>query len=384
MAMATSLLCVRRTSFGPGKISEISQELKWHNSNKVAIITDKGIVKAGVLDKIREELDKAEIESLAFTDVMPEPSIEIVDEGVDFLSRANCDSVIGVGGGSSMDCAKAITCVYDSGGSARNYVGVGLVKKRLTPLIQIPTTAGTGSEVTLGAIFAVPEEKRKIGIVSPFMMADSVIVDPELTYSMPQFVTACTGLDALLHAVESYFSVNSNELTDMYALRSIEIICSNLIEAYSTGNKQARNMMSLGSYLSGVSMANAGGAAIHSFGYPVSGTHHEAHGLVNSIFFLPILKRNIPLCLFKAKRMLQAMGVDISFLSDAEISERLLEKCNDLMEKINLKKCLKDINVDESELHFFAKNVLKETRLLKNNPFVFDEEKALEVYKEVF
>lgn len=382
--MKPSLLSVPRVSFGCGKLSELPEELKWFGVSRLGIISEPGMIQAGLVGRLTTVLEEKEIDYEIFSGVIPEPPISVVDEGVEFVATKKCNGILGFGGGSSMDSAKAIAVVYDNGGLGKEYFGVGKVPSRSIPLFQVPSTAGTGSEVTMGAIFADPEEKRKNGIVSPHMFADSVIIDPELTFSMPKFVTACTGLDALLHAIESYLSVNSNELTDLFALKSIELTTGFMLNAYKEGDKASREAMSLGSYFSGVSMANAGGAAIHAFGYPVSGCYHEAHGLVNAIFLLPILKRNMPLCPDKTKKMAEVMGIPVSGIEFDQIASSVLRRCEVLLKELGLDKGLEDIGVSDHELKNFAANVLKETRLLQNNPFVFNLEEALKVYEEAF
>jgi len=375
---------VKRVIFAPGSISVLPEELKALGVGKALLIVDKGIRQTGILDRVEALLSAAGIGFSTFDGVEPEPAMDVVDAGVRQFKENGCDAVVGLGGGSAMDSAKGIVAVADNGGTLRDFVGVNKVGGRSTKLVQVPTTAGTGSEVTLGAIFSDKANMLKIGVVSHHLLADTAIVDPELSYSMPQFLAACTGLDALIHALESFISVNSTPFTDVFAYEGIKLLTANLVEAHRNAGNEYKDRMSLGSLLAGMSMANAGGAAVHAFAYPVGGRHHVAHGLVNAILLVPVMKFNLGADVSKLARAATAMGIDVDGLTEKEAAAAAVRKMGDLCRQIGLDKKLRDIGVVEGELETMARDVLLVTRLLKNNPRQVDFESAYEIYKEAF
>lgn len=382
--MAIAVVGVRRVRFGNGELGNLPEELAFWGIKKPVVITDPGIKKTGLIEKLLQVLEKEKIPSAVFDGVEPEPPIEVVDAGVAFAKAQKCDGVIGFGGGSSLDSAKAIAAMLEQEGPARKYLGSNLISGKKRPLIQLPTTAGTGSEVTMAAIFFDSVQKLKIGMASPYLAADTAIVDPELSYGMPPFVTACGGLDALIHAVESYLSVKATPYTDVYALKSIELISANLREAFAAGAPKAREAMSLGSMLAGVSMGNAGGAAVHAFTYPVGGRHHVTHAVAIAMFIKPVLAFNIAGNPEKFANIAAAMGIDTRGLSKTAAAAKAVEAIEQLTSDLGLNKKMRDIGVTKAEIPELAKEVLGVTRLLNNNPRSITLEDALKIYEEAF
>ncbi len=375
-----------RILMGPGSADRIGPELKALMGKRVLIVTDPGIIRAGILDQINPSLKKAGVTVTLFDQVEADPPIEIVDQALARLKEGKCDSVIGMGGGSSLDIAKLVAAMAVNPGHISDYFGVDLLAKPGLPLIAVPTTAGTGSEVTPIAILSDQTEHLKKGVVSPHLFPRLALLDPILTIGVPPAVTAFTGMDAFIHAVEAYTSVNANSLTDHLAFRAMELTFGNLLTAYARGEDlEARSNMLEGSLLAGMAFANAGVTAVHAFAYPLGGEfHHIAHGLANSVMLLPVLRFNMLGNLPKFAEISLALGLSIEDLTDRQAAEDGLETIEELMIDLNLPLRLRDLNVPEEAILGMAQGVMKVTRLLANNPRRITMEDAERIYRSVW
>ena len=375
-----------RILMGPGSADQIGRELKALKGKRVLIVTDPGIIRAGLLDGISPSLKKAGVTVTLFDQVEADPHIEIVDQALARLKEEKCDSVIGMGGGSSLDIAKLVAAMAVNPGHISDYFGVDLLAKPGLPLIAVPTTAGTGSEVTPIAILSDQAEHLKKGVVSPHLFPRLALLDPALTIGVPPAVTAFTGMDAFIHAVEAYTSVNANSLTDHLAFRAIELTFGNILTAYARGEDlEARSNMLEGSLLAGMAFANAGVTAVHAFAYPLGGEfHHIAHGLANSVMLLPVLRFNMLGNLPKFAEISLALGLSVEDLTDRQAAEEGLDAIEELMIDLNLPLRLRDLKVPEEAIPGMAQGVMKVTRLLANNPRRITLEDAERIYRSAW
>ncbi|MBI5606973.1 MAG: iron-containing alcohol dehydrogenase [Deltaproteobacteria bacterium] len=372
-----------RILMGPGSIDQIGPEVKALKGKKVLIVTDPGIIQAGLLDQVLPPLGKAGIAQALFDGVEPDPPIEVVDQALAQLKKEQCDSVIGLGGGSSLDIAKLVAAMAVNPGHISDYFGVDLLVRPGLPLIAVPTTAGTGSEVTPIAILSDQAEHLKKGVVSSYLFPGLALLDPILTLGVPPMVTAFTGMDALIHAIEAFTSVNANSLTDHLAFRAIELTSGNLLTAYARGeDPEARSKMLEGSLLAGMAFANAGVTAVHAFAYPLGGAfHHISHGLANSIMLPHVFRFNMLGNLPKFAEISLALGISTEDLTDRQAAEEGLEVIEELMIDLNIPLRLRDLQVPEEAIPEMAQGVMKVTRLLANNPRRITLEDAERIYR---
>jgi alcohol dehydrogenase class IV len=375
----------RRILFGPGAVEKIGTETQLLKAKKVLIITDTGVIQAGLLEGVEKSLQSAGVLFALFDGVEPDPRIEVVEKSVEKAKKESIDLIIGFGGGSSLDIAKVTSIMITNTGKIDNFFGIDLVPNPGIPVILIPTTAGTGSEVTPIAILSDTKEKLKKGIVSPTLFPEVAIVDPKLTIGLPPSVTAFTGMDALTHAIESYYSINATDLTDLLAYRAMELVSKNLRMAYAHGeNLAARSCVLEGSLLAGIAFANAGVGAVHAFAYPLGGEFHLAHGLTNTLMLPYVMRYNVLGCPHKLAQMAKAFGEKVEGISElvgAEIAVRYVERLSDDM---RVPRRLRDVGIQEDAIPRLAEAAMKVTRLLANNPRKVTLEDAVAIYKSAY
>jgi alcohol dehydrogenase len=375
----------RRMIFGPGAISRLGDEAKTLGGSKIMLVMDKALGATSFKDRILAPLKSARVRVILYDEVTPEPSPQLADQGTALARKENVRLIAGAGGGSSMDVGKAIAVLVRNGGKALDYVGLGLVKKPGLPTIMIPTTAGTGSETTFTSVFTMRETKSKGGINSPFLYPNLALLDPELTLTMPPRVTAFTGMDALAHAVEAYTSNKANEVSDLFALRAIELIDHNLRTAVFQGSRiDVRESMSLASYLAGVALANAGVTAVHALAYPLGALFDIPHGLANGTLLPHVMRYNAPGNAEKFALIAQAFGYDIYGMAAREACELAAEGVNRLAEDIGMPASLSELGIPESSLQEMAAGAIKVTRPMENNPRPMSLEDVLRLYKEAY
>jgi alcohol dehydrogenase class IV len=354
---------------GANTSGQLGDYVKRLNGKKAFIVTDPGISKIGLLDKVKDILAKDDIECGYYDQVIPEPPIDTVETTAERVKAEGYDVVIGLGGGSSMDFAKVVSVLVTNGGPATKYVGIGLVEKPGLPTIMLPTTAGTGSEVTSVAIFSFPDEEVKKGIVSPYLYTNVAIVDSVFTYDLPPSITANTGMDALIHAIESYIGKRANKYTEGLSLMAIELISKNLRTAVADGdNEEARYNMSLGSLIAGVAFANASCGAVHALAYPLGGQFHIPHGMSNTLMLSYVMEYNVVSNLEKFAKMAETMGEKVDGLSVREAAFKAIDAMVNLAKDIGVPTRLRDVNIPKEAIPKMAAAGIKEQRLLSNNP----------------
>ncbi len=375
----------KRILFGPGAVERIGTEAQLLKGKKVMIVTDPGVIRAGLIESIILPLQSVGIPFLIFDGVEPDPRIEIVLKSVQLAKKEEIDLIIGFGGGSSLDIAKVTSILMTNPGEIDQFFGIDLVPNSGIPMILVPTTAGTGSEVTPIAILSDTKERLKKGIVSPTLFPEVAIVDPKLTLGLPPSVTALTGMDALTHAIEAYYSINATALTDLLALKAMELISKNIRIAFAYGeNLVARSNMMEGSLLAGISFANAGVGAVHAFAYPLGGEFHLAHGLTNTLMLPYVMRYNILGCPSKFARMAKVFGEKVEGLSELDAAEMAVRFVERLSDDLRVPRRLRDVGIPEEAIPRLAEGAMKVTRLLANNPRKVTFEDAIAIYKSAY
>lgn len=369
---------------GAGALEKLGPEVKRFGS-RVVVITDKVLVQVGVVDPVLARLKEAGVRFTVFDEVEPEPSTENCALAVQAVRKSGARAIVAVGGGSALDVAKAGSILASNGGLIADYFGVGKVPRPGLPLIALPTTSGTGSEVTFNAIFTDRAQKLKIGVVSPYLMPRVAIVDPALTLTCPPAITAATGIDALTHAIESFTAPKATPQTDLYALEAIRLIARSLRKAvWAGGNLESRTAMAYGSTFAGISLANAGVGAVHALAYPVGGQFGISHGVSNSLLLPYVLEFNMVADTMKFARVAEAMGENVTGLSAREAAVKAVQAVRTLSLDVGIPQRLRDVSIPENSLSGLAEAAMKVTRLLENNPRRVTLADALALYRAAY
>jgi alcohol dehydrogenase len=375
----------KKIVFGNGSILTLASHVKEHHAQNPLIVIDKNLAKTGLQERIASILVSEGIKFTVFDKVEPEPRIELADEGAALAVKDKCDMVIGIGGGSAMDVAKAIAVIATNKGAATDYLGLNKVPKAGLPKIMIPTTAGTGSEVTFTAVFVRKNLKKKEGMNSPYLYPELALLDPELTLTLPPAHTAQTGLDALCHAIESYTSINSSPMSEMFSLEAISLIAENLRTCVHDGkNIAARERMLLGSLYAGIGLANAGVTAVHSLSYPLGGKYGVGHGLANTMLLPSVMAFNLPGALEKFADVADAMGECTEGLPAREAAYLAVDAVEALIEDCGVDSSIRDFGVEEKDFPALADVAMTVARPLENNPRKMTKEDMIAIYAEAF
>ncbi len=353
--------------FGNGESKQVVERVKELRGNKVLLVTDKGLEHIGLPDQIKRMLLEASIEVVIFNEVKPDPTVEVVESGVKKAKDNNCDLLIGLGGGSSIDTAKAIGMLVTNGGKASDYWG-NPPKIDPLPMIAIPTTAGTGSEVTFVTVIKDNEKKVKMGVgYSPQMAPNIALCDPELTISAPAHITASTGLDALTHAVEAYTNTKYDPISEALALKSIELIGKYLRPAVANGdNMEARYYMLLGNLLAGHAFANKLLGIVHAITSPMGGYCDAPHGVVNAILLPHAMKFNYIGNPEKFADVAEALGENVVNMTDLEAAQKGIEAVHQLSHDVNLPSGLSKVGVQEEDIEDVCKAAMNNINISIN------------------
>jgi|TARA_B100002051_G_scaffold62253_1_gene58329 alcohol dehydrogenase class IV len=363
-------------------VSEISQKL----GPNILFITDKDLMSLKLTEPTLIELNKLSSKVEVFQDVEADPSLKTLMNAIEIGKKNKITGVIGFGGGSSMDVAKLTSLILGSNENIEEAWGVSNAKGPRLPLILVPTTAGTGSEVTPISIITVGEEEKK-GVSSPIILPDIAILDPELTVGLPAHTTAATGIDAMVHAIEGYASANKNNnpISKMIAVEALKLLGGSIEKAVFEGsNIEARGNMLLGAMLAGKSFANSPVAAVHALAYPIGGTFHVSHGLSNSLVLPYVLRFNS--VDNKATKDYSELApflfpdIDISKGRQA-ICKEFIDRLENLSKKLGLPQKLREVNIPKEACKKMASDAMKQTRLLVNNPREVTENDALNIYE---
>lgn len=371
----------------PNSTSELGGYCKKLNINKVLLVTDPGIIKLGLDKKIIASLKNASIDYVLFGEVQVDPPVGVIEKAILYAKDNAIDGVIGLGGGSSLDTAKLIAALVYSEQTLSDAFGIDRLSNSRLPLIQIPTTAGTGSEVTPISIVTTGEA-MKMGIVSSVLLPDIALLDPTLTLKLPPHITAATGIDAMVHAIEAYTSlIKKNIYSDMLAIEALKLMSKYIQTAVHQGDDlEARSNMMLGATLAGQAFANAPVAAVHALAYPLGGHYHIPHGLSNSLVLPHVMRFNIP-CAAKLYAELAEIIIpeQCTLLSRVEDkAEEFIKYLEYLIDDLGLPTSLESVDIDKSSLEMLAKDAIKQERLLINNPRPMNEQDILAIYQAAF
>ena len=370
--------------FGTGESAKIGEITKARLGVRILFVTDKGVINAKLADAALQSLRATGCTVSIFDDVVADPPEEIVLQCA--AMAKDCDAVIGFGGGSSMDVAKLAALLAKSGEALSAIYGVGLAKGPRLPLMLVPTTAGTGSEVTPISIVTTGTNEKK-GVVSPIILPDIALLDPDLTLGLPPLVTAATGIDAMVHAIESYASksANNNPLSKILAREALRLMGANLLTAVRDGqNREARSAMLLGAMLAGQAFANSPVAAVHALAYPLGGHYHIPHGLSNALVLSHVLRFNAPEAAPLYAEIAADVFPDLADIGTQARADAFAERLHQLALECGLAMQLRDHGVTRESLPLLAEDAMKQTRLLVNNPRALTYDDAFAIYEKAW
>ena len=372
--------------FGSGMSKTCVEEISKKLGPNILFITDKGLMSLNLTEPMLNELNKYSSIVEVFQDVEADPSIKTLLNSIEVGKKINATGVIGFGGGSSMDVAKLTSLILGSNEDIEETWGVSNAKGPRLPLVLIPTTAGTGSEVTPISIITVGEEEKK-GVSSPIILPDIAILDPDLTIGLPAHTTAATGIDAMVHAIEGYTSSNKNNnpISKMLAIEALKLLSGSIQKAVFDGsNIEARGNMLIGAMLAGKAFANSPVAAVHALAYPIGGTFHVSHGLSNSLVLPYVLRFNSvdTKTTNNYAELAPFVFPDIDTKKGNQaVCKEFIDRLEGLSQRIGLPQKLREVNIPKEACKKMASDAMKQTRLLVNNPREVTENDALNIYE---
>ncbi len=366
-----------------GESERLGSLLREFGISRPLVVTDRGIVSAGLLEPLLASLRASGVDVTVFDEVLADPPASCVEAGVALALASQIDGVIGFGGGSSLDVAKLVALLARSGQSLSSVYGVGVAVGPRWPLIQVPTTAGTGSEVTPIAIVTTASGEKQ-GVVSRLLYPDAAILDATLTLGLPARVTAMTGIDAMVHAIEAYTSRHAkNVLSDTLAMRALRLLSDHIGTAIEDGTDlTARRAMLQGSMMAGMAFANAPVGAVHALAYPLGGQFHVPHGLSNALVLLPVLEFNLSEAEPLYRELSDAVRAGERTWHRSASGRAFVDAMATIVGELGLERTLGDVGIIEGDLPSLATDAMKVQRLLVNNPREVNYDQALALYRE--
>lgn len=354
--MANRFILNETSYYGSGAIREIVTEVKARGFKKAMVCSDPDLIKFGVTKKVTDLLDAANLDYVVYSDIKPNPTIENVQSGVKALQEAKADYMIAIGGGSSMDTAKAIGIIDKNPefSDVRSLEGVAETKNPCTPILAVPTTAGTAAEVTINYVITDAQKDRKMVCVDPHDLPVVAFVDPDMMASMPKGLTAATGMDALTHAIEGYITAGAWEMSDMFHIKAIEIIARSLRGAVEN-TPEGREGMALGQYIAGMGFSNVGLGIVHSMAHPLGALYDTPHGVANAIILPTVMEYNAPATGTKYKDIAEAMGVDTTGMDQEAYRKAAVDAVKKLSQDVGIPADLKEI-VKVEDLDFLSQS----------------------------
>jgi alcohol dehydrogenase class IV len=371
--------------FGAGAVEQLGELAVRYGYRRVLIVTDPPLVEAGLLDRVREPLSKDSVAVETFDGGEPEPSFRILGGVMEIARRFKPDAVLGLGGGSNIDLAKMVSVLLAHGGEPHSYIGDDKVPGPVMPVIAVPTTAGTGSEISASCVMTDDANQIKVGILSHFMRPRLAVVDPRMTVSCPKKVTADSGIDALTHAIEAFTAVDNehfdlppgettiyqgrNPMGDMIAERAISLVGKHLVRAVNEpSNFESRIGMALAATLAGMAFSNVGVALVHALEYPLGGAVHCSHGAGNGLLLPYVMRFNLRGRELEFARIATLLGRDTCGLTLDEAAEEAISAVEELRRAIGIPARLRDLSVGKEQLPVFAEKALGIKRILRVNP----------------
>ncbi|SFE20815.1 Alcohol dehydrogenase, class IV [Paenibacillus algorifonticola] len=371
---------------GANTLSQLKEHLHAIHPHiqRALIVTQPTVRRRGFSGVIEQQLTEKGIAFDVCTAILPEPTVQNIEETFAAYSGNRYEIIIGLGGGSVLDAAKILSVLMTNEQKIADMLGTNAVAKPGVATVLIPTTSGTGSEVTPNAIVTFPDQELKIGIVSPYLLPKLVILDPVLTLGLPKPITAATGMDAFTHALESFISNKANYFSDMFALESIRLISASIVEAYENGSSiEAREKMLLGSTYGGMALTAAGTAAVHALAYPLGGKYGIPHGVANSMLLPSVMEFNMDHCVDRLNLVAGPMAIETAGLTPEEVAQRVIAKIREWTEKLNIPQDLTAYGVQEENVEALAQSASQVTRLLNNNPKVLSLDDMKMIYRNL-
>ena len=371
--------------FGLNTVNMLGNEIRQLGSRKAFIVTDPGVVKAGLFRPVKQSLESAGIPYALYDQVVPEPPSRCIDSAAKQIKAEGCDVVIGIGGGSSLDVAKGVSIMATNDGTVLDLCGIDLVKNAPLKKILIPTTAGTGSEATRVFVIIDEKENTKKVVNSLYVLPDIAIVDPLLTLSLPPKVTSDTGMDALVHAIETYVSMTATPFSDILAEKPIHWIAHYLPVAWAKGsNIEARYFMSLAATTIGMAFASGGLGAVHALAYPLGTEYHLSHGRSNAIMLPHVMRYNLSGNSERYAAIAALMGEDIEGLTAPEAALSSVDAVEELLTTLQIPFRLRDYGIPKGDIPKLVAGGMRSSRLFITNPRDLNEGDVRSLYEEAF
>jgi alcohol dehydrogenase len=381
----STLVSPYKTVLGKGVLNSLGKEALALGGRRALIVTDSGIVQAGLLEEAKKILKAEGLEFGVFDRVEADPPVRVVDECLNTLREGHYDLVIGLGGGSTLDVAKGAAALAPNSGSALGYVGLDTIPKRGLPKILVPTTAGTGSEATRVFVMTDEADNTKKVVYSNYLLPEVALLDPLLTLSLPPAVTADTGMDALVHAIESYVSVNTTPFTEILALQAISLIARSLPKACAKGsNLEARYNLLLAANLAGTAFTSGGLGAVHGLAYVLGTEYHMSHGRSNAIMLPYIMQFNLSGDYDRYAQIAEAMGESTTGLSLKEAAGKSVGAVRNLLETVQIPYALSAYDIPKEDLPKLVEGGLKQARLFIPNPRDLSPKDVEKIYAGAF
>lgn len=371
--------------FGVGARTTVVEEARRLGGRSAALISDEGLLSAGVVDEMKHELEKEGLEIVVFAELAGEPSFIQLEKTTSFVKERQVDLVIGLGGGSAMDIAKTAAALTNVEDPAAYLSGEKVIGKGGLPCILLPTTSGTGSEVTMNAIFSDDKQGVKRGLVSPNLLPTIAVIDPALTLSCPPKVSAATGVDAFTHALESFISTRANPMTKMYSYEAMKRFADHIHGAVHNGRDlNSRIEMSYVSYFAGVGLANAGVGAVHALAYPLGGSYHVEHGVANALLMPYVFDVIGVTCKKEMVDVAHALQLgDYSEMPHVAL-KAVTTYLKQLLYDLNLPVSLKELGIPQEALATLARQAIEVKRLLHNTPYRLTEKQIVAIYQKAY
>lgn len=369
--------------FGLGSLKKLPGILKDNHIDNALLVSDHGLESIGVVKKITDILDEGGVQYTTYLDVIPNPTISVVEEATALYQKNNCKSIIALGGGGPMDVSKAVGVLVKFGGSIKDYVGVGNVPGPIVPMLAIPTTAGTGSEVTASSVITDAETSFKFSVISHEMLPKYVVLDPELIMTAPASIAAACGVDALIHALEAYISTDANLFTDAFAEKAMELIGKNIRRFVANRkDEEAACAMMAGSTFAGIAFAWAKLGDIHAMSHPVSGFFHVAHGVANSVLMPTVIEFNALADHGRYEKIYNYIREGMAPCTDFK-PEMLVEEVKKLNRQLGIPENLRAVGVTEDKIPAMAADAMKAANVLVN-PRATTLQDIIDLYHKAF
>jgi len=401
MRTTWSFFTAGQLTFGPGSAAQLGELLARRRVGRALIVTDRNLIEAGIEPRVREPLQEAGIAVEVFAEGEAEPSIDVALRAIEVARRCQPDAVLGLGGGSNMDLAKIVANVHTHGGSPGDYFGFDNVPGPVLPLVCVPTTSGTGSEVSHAAVLTDTANEMKVSTLSNYLRPTLAVVDPELTYNCPPQVTADAGIDALTHAIEAYTAVDYQQLPlppgekcayegrfplgECLAEKAIQLVGQHLVRSVHDGaDRAARDAMALAATLAGIAFSNCGVALVHALEYPIGGALHCSHGAGNGLLLPYVMRFNLPVRAATMARIAEMLGEDVQGLDEQAAAERAIARVETIKREIGIPERIRELGGRPEQLPGFAEKSYAIQRLRWVNPRPSTQADLLEILQAAF